>query len=318
MMNRTVSIAPMMRYTDRHYRYLMRLMTKHTLLYTVMLTTSALIQGDYKKLLAYNLEEHPLALQLGGSHPQELATCAKMAEEFGYDEVNLNAGCPSDRVQSGQFGACLMKTPERVADCIFAMQSAVKIPVTIKTRIGVDEMDDYAHLHRLVELVAHAGCKVFIIHARKAWLHGLSPAENRHIPPLRYEVVHQLKRDFPHLTIVINGGINALEEIEAQLPYVDGVMLGRAAYHHPYLFSEVDTRFFGDTQSPLPQPAVIREFFPYIQAQLKKDIALHTLTQHLTGFFQGQNGARRWRQTLSLGRSLNFPLLEAVLTSIGS
>src|SRR3989344_902878 len=299
MIFRTLSIAPMMACTDRHYRYLMRLITRHTLLYTVMVTTGALLYGDRDKHLMFNSEEHPVALQLGGSNPQELSECAKIAQDYGYDEVNLNIGCPSDRVQSGQFGACLMKQPQRVAECIAAMKEAVNLPITVKTRVGVDDYDSYEHLHNFVETLFKAGCDIFIFHARKAWLKGLSPAQNRHIPPLQPEVVYQIKRDFPHLTVIINGGIKTIEAVQEHLKWVDGVMLGREAYANPYLFSAVDSVFFEDFSAPSSQPAVVHQYLSYIEQELKKGVRLHALVRHLSGFFQGQAGARLWRRCLS-------------------
>ncbi|MFI3122650.1 MAG: tRNA dihydrouridine(20/20a) synthase DusA, partial [Methylococcales bacterium] len=250
-------VAPMLDWSDRHCRYFHRLLSKNALLYTEMVTTGALIHGNTQRFLQFNAEEHPVALQLGGSNPNDLAICARMAEESGYDEVNLNVGCPSDRVQNGRFGACLMAEPQLVGDCIAAMQAVVKIPVTVKSRIGIDERDSYEELTQFIDTVSKAGCETFIIHARKAWLKGLSPKENREIPPLCYETVFQLKRDFPQLEIVINGGITTLEQSSELLNHVDGVMLGREVYQNPYLLAEVDMVLFGDDVPILSRKQVI-------------------------------------------------------------
>ncbi|MFZ1829141.1 MAG: tRNA dihydrouridine(20/20a) synthase DusA [Candidatus Competibacteraceae bacterium] len=294
-----ISIAPMLDWTDRHCRFFLRQLSHHVRLYTEMITTGAVLRGDRRRLLAYDPAEHPLALQLGGCNPGDLAQCARIAVEFGYDEVNLNVGCPSDRVQAGRFGACLMAEPDLVAECVATMQSAVTIPITIKTRIGVDERDSYEELTDFVGRVAAGGCKTFIIHARKAWLNGLSPKENREIPPLRYEVVHQLKRDFPHLTLVLNGGLTTLDQMAEQLLWVDGAMIGRAAYENPYLLAEVDQRFFGSRQSPLSRQQVVQAYMPYIEGQLRQETPLHCMTRPILGLFQGVPGARAWRRTLS-------------------
>lgn len=289
----------MMDCTDRHYHMLMRQMTQHTLLYTEMITANALIHGDRDKLIGFSPKQHPVALQVGGSHPDDLALCAQLAQQYGYREINLNVGCPSDRVQSGQFGACLMKRPALVAECIAAMSQAVSIPVTVKTRIGVDEQDSYEELVNFIELVSQAGCEIFILHARKAWLKGLSPRENREVPPLRYEVVYRLKQDFPHLTIVINGGIKTLNEATEHLRFVDGVMIGREAYSNPYLFAEVDQRFFGSIAAVLSRNEVLIKFLPYLKQQLAGGVKLGGISRHLIGLFQGEAGARRWRRYLS-------------------
>lgn len=303
MLSRKISIAPMMAYTDRHYRVLMRLITRHTLLYTEMITTGSLIHGDRRDSLAFSSQEHPLALQLGGSNPQELATCARMAEEFGYDEVNLNVGCPSDRVLSGEFGACLMKKPDLVAEGVAAMSAAVKIPVTVKTRIGVDQQDSYAELQHFIRTVAASGCQTFIIHARKAWLKGLSPRQNRSVPPLRYDVVYQLKQDFPQLEIIINGGINTIAEAEQHCQQVDGVMIGREAYSNPFLFATVDKLFFNDHADINNEPSVVVEnYLPYIAEQLKQGVPFWKMSRHLMGLFQGKAGAKEWRRHLSTCR----------------
>jgi tRNA-dihydrouridine synthase A len=298
-LSRTVSIAPMMEWTDRHCRYFLRLISHHVLLYTEMVTTGALIHGNRERFLAYDSSEHPLALQLGGSNPKELALCTRMAEDYGFDEVNLNVGCPSNRVQSGCFGACLMREPELVAECVAAMNQAVQLPVTVKTRIGVDEQDSYELLSQFINMVAQAGCRTFIIHARKAWLQGLSPKENREIPPLRYEVVHAIKRDFPQLEVVINGGITTLEEIQGHLKWIDGVMIGRAVYHNPYLLAQIDQHFYGDFHPLLTRHEIIEGFLPYMEQQLIQNISLSSMTRHILGIFQGQSGSRVWRRHLS-------------------
>jgi tRNA-dihydrouridine synthase A len=298
-LNRTVSVAPMMEWTDRHCRYFLRLISRHVLLYTEMVTTGALIHGDRERFLAYDGSEHPLALQLGGSNPRELALCARMAEDHGFDEVNLNVGCPSNRVQSGRFGACLMIEPELVAGCVAAMDQAVQLPVTVKTRIGVDEQDSYQLLSQFISTVAQAGCRIFIIHARKAWLQGLSPKENREIPPLCYEVVHAIKRDFTQLEVVINGGITSLEAIQEHLKWTDGVMIGRAVYHNPYLLAQVEQHFYGDFHPAPTRHEIVEAFLPYVEQQLAQNISLSSMTRHILGLFQGQPGARVWRRYLS-------------------
>jgi tRNA-dihydrouridine synthase A len=291
--------APMMDWTDLHCRFFHRLISQHALLYTEMVTTGALIHGDHHRFLRFNSNEHPLAFQLGGSNPRELSLCAKMIEDHGYDEVNLNVGCPSDRVQNGRFGACLMLEPELVADCIAAMCAAVSIPVTVKSRIGVDDRDSYEELCVFVEKVADGGCGTFIIHARKAWLIGLSPKQNREIPPLNYDVVYQLKADFPQLEIVVNGGIANLEQAETLLQRVDGVMVGREAYHNPYMLAEVDKLIFNATESPRSRHEIMELLLPYIQEQLKNGVRLNSVTRHLLGLFHGEPGARAWRRHLS-------------------
>jgi tRNA-dihydrouridine synthase A len=290
----------MLDWTDRHCRYFHRLLSKNALLYTEMVTTGALIHGNTQRFLQFNAEEHPVALQLGGSNPNDLAICARMAEESGYDEVNLNVGCPSDRVQNGKFGACLMAEPELVGDCVAAMQAVVKIPVTVKSRIGIDERDSYEELTQFIDTVSKAGCETFIIHARKAWLKGLSPKENREVPPLCYETVFQLKRDFPQLEIVINGGITTLEQSSELLNHVDGVMLGREVYQNPYLLAKVDTILFGDDAPILSRKQVIDALLPYIQTQLQnQDVRLNSISRHVLGLFHGEYGARLWRRFLS-------------------
>ena len=293
------SVAPMLDWTDPHCRYFHRLMSRHALLYTEMVTTGAILRGDRQRHLEFNAEEHPVALQLGGSNPRDLASCARIAEEYGYDEVNLNVGCPSDRVQNGSFGACLMAEPELVAECVSAMKQAVAIPVTVKSRIGIDERDSYEELTRFIATVAAGGCDTFIVHARKAWLSGLSPKENRDIPPLRYDVVFQLKQDYPQLNIVINGGITTLETSQELLQRVDGVMLGREIYHNPYLLSEVDSRLFDDHYPVKSRQEVVLALIPYVQSQLRQGVRLNSIARHVLGLFHGVNGARAWRRHIS-------------------
>lgn len=293
------SIAPMMDLTDRHCRYFHRLLTRHTLLYTEMITTGAILQGK-RDFLAYNQEEHPLALQLGGSDPAALARCAKLAEERGYDEVNLNVGCPSDRVQNGRFGACLMADATLVADCIRAMRQEAGIPVTVKTRIGIDEQDSYAFLCDFIGKVAEqGGCDTFIIHARKAWLSGLSPKENREVPPLDYPRVYQLKKDFPHLQVILNGGVTTLTETLEHLNQVDGVMVGREAYQNPTLLCAVDQQLFDSSAAIIDPFAAIQALYPYIEKELGNGTFLGHITRHIVGLFQGIPGARQWRRYLS-------------------
>lgn len=289
----------MMDYTDRHFRYLIRLMTRHTRLYTEMLTTGALLHGDPSRYLEFDSTEHPLALQVGGSDPQELARCAALAADFNYDEINLNVGCPSDRVQSGRFGVCLMTEPQLVAECIAAMKAATGLPVTIKTRIGVDQQDSYEQLAAFVDTVQAAGCRIFIIHARKAWLHGLSPKQNREVPPLRYATVHRLKRDFPHLTLVVNGGIQTLEAMQTHLTMLDGVMIGREAVANPYLFADVDRNHFDAQATVITREQLIKYWLPYLDAQLALGVPLARMTRHALGLFKGCPGARQWRRHLS-------------------
>ncbi len=318
-LDRQVAVAPMLDWTDRHCRYFLRLLSRHTLLYTEMVTTGAALHGDRERLLAHDPAEHPLALQLGGSDPAELARCARIAADFGYDEVNLNVGCPSDRVQSGRFGACLMAEPDLVADCVAAMRAAVTLPVTVKTRVGIDDRDSYAELVNFVDRVASGGCEVFIIHARKAWLSGLSPKENREIPPLRHDVVYRLKRDFPSLTIILNGGLTALDQIADSLQQVDGVMIGRAAYENPYLLADVDRRFFGSSAPSPSRQQIIRALLPYVETQLQRGTPLHCVTRHVLGLFQGIPGARAWRRYLSEHahrRGAGVEVLEAALRQI--
>lgn len=293
------SVAPMLDWTDRHCRYFHRLMSKEALLYTEMVTTGAIIHGK-GDFLAYNEEEHPLALQLGGANPIDLARCAKLAQERGYDEINLNVGCPSDRVQNGMFGACLMGEAELVAQCVTAMRDVVDIPVTVKTRIGIDDQDSYEFLKDFIHVVSEkGGCDNFTIHARKAWLSGLSPKENREIPPLDYPRVYQLKQDFAHLTMAINGGIKTFEEMEEHLKHMDGVMVGREAYQSPYLMAEVDQRLFGSKRPVMKRREVVEAMYPYIEKQLANGSYLGHITRHMLGLFQSMPGARQWRRHIS-------------------
>ena len=294
-----ISVAPMMDWTDRHCRYFLRLISRHVHLYTEMITSAALIHGDRDHLLAFDSSEHPVAIQLGGSEPVEMAQCAVLAEQSGFDEINLNVGCPSDRVQSGRFGACLMLEPERVAACVAAMRQAVSVPVTVKTRIGVDERDSYDELARFVSLLQDAGLERLIVHARKAWLQGLSPKQNRELPPLRYDWVYQIKKEFPSLDIHVNGGVKTLDEVDTHLELVDGVMIGRAAYHNPYLLADIDRRYAGDLDPPPGRHQIIEGLLPYIELELSRGTRLHQITRHILGLFQGRPGARAWRRTLS-------------------
>jgi tRNA-dihydrouridine synthase A len=298
--NRRISVAPMMDWTDRHDRYFLRLISRQTLLYTEMVTTGAIIHGDAVRHLRYNDGEHPVALQLGGSDPDDLARACEIANEYAYDEINLNCGCPSDRVQNGAFGACLMATPETVAACVKSMIAASDAPVTVKNRIGIDDQEDYPSLKRFTETVAEAGCKTFIVHARKAWLKGLSPKENREIPPLKYDLIYRLKQELPELEIIINGGIKTLDETEAHLEHVDGVMIGREAYQNPYVLADVDRRFYGATELPLTRHQVVEAMLPYIEHHLTEENAtLGHVTRHILGLFQGLRGAKQWRRYLS-------------------
>ena len=289
----------MMDWSDRHCRYFWRLLSKNALLYTEMVTTGALIHGDREGFLNFNAEEHPVALQLGGSDPSDLARCAAWAQEWGYDEVNLNCGCPSDRVQSGMFGACLMAKPELVAECVRAMLAAVDIPVTVKHRIGIDHMESFEEMQHFVDTVAAAGCKTFIVHARKAWLQGLSPKQNREIPPLHYDWVYRLKAEHPNLEIVINGGINSLDKCREHLEHVDGVMVGREAYQNPFMLAEVDKTLFGSADASPDRDSVMLALIPYIHAQMKDGAHLNHISRHILGLYQGVPGARRFRRHLS-------------------
>ena len=290
-----------MDWTDRHCRYFWRLMSQHTRVYTEMVTTGALIHGDAHRHLRFNEEEHPVALQLGGSSPRDLAVSAKMGAEYGYDEINLNCGCPSDRVQNGAFGACLMHEAELVRDCISAMNDAVDIPVTVKHRLGIDEDNSYDIVRDFVGTVAQGGSAVFIAHARNAWLKGLSPKENREVPPLKYEWVHQLKRDFPHLTIVINGGITSLEECQTHLAHVDGVMLGREPYQNPWLISDVDRVLFDGEGAGHTRLSIAEALIPYLQQVLSEGGKLNHVLRHVLGLYQRQPGGKQFRRILSEG-----------------
>jgi len=292
------SVAPMLDCTDRHARFFLRLLTKRSLLYTEMITTGALIYGDRKGFLAYNQEEHPVALQLGGSDPAHLQQCTQMAYDSGYDEVNINVGCPSDRVQKGMFGACLMKQADLVSECVQQMKQ-VPIPVTIKSRIGVDDHDSYENLVEFIDKTSQAGCQTYVIHARKAWLKGLSPKQNREVPPLDYPRVYQLKQDFPELEIIINGGIEDFNAIDEHLTKVDGVMLGREAYYNPFMLAEVDQRIYGDTQPTATRESIIEQIIPYIEAQVSEGARLKHITRHILGLYRGIPGARLWRRHLS-------------------
>jgi tRNA-dihydrouridine synthase A len=290
----------MMDWTDRHCRYFHRLLSRHALLYSEMVTTGALIHGDVPRHLDFNAEEHPVALQLGGSDAAELAQCARLGEQWGYDEINLNCGCPSERVQRGSFGACLMAEPQLVADCVKAMADAVAIPVTVKHRIGIDKAESYEFVRDFVGTVSEAGCEVFLVHARNAWLKGLSPKENREVPPLRYELVHRLKRDFPHLTIAVNGGITTDEQVAAELARVDGAMVGREAYHHPWWLARWDTLFFGDAAPPAQREAVEERMVRYMEREAaERGTHWHSVARHMMGLYNGLPGARRWRQVWS-------------------
>jgi len=297
--NRRFTTAPMMDWSDRHCRYFWRQLTREAVLYTEMVTTGALIHGNREGFLRYDELEHPIALQLGGSDPAALAECARFAEQWKYDEVNLNVGCPSDRVQNNMIGACLMAHPQLVADCIKSMQDATSIDVTIKHRIGIDDLDSYDRLQSFVGKVADTGCKTFIIHARKAILQGLSPKENREIPPLIYDTVYQIKRDFPELEVIINGGIKTHDEVAEHLQHVDGVMLGREAYQNPSVLMDVDQLYYGGDAGESDKKALVRGMYPYIEAQLTEGATLHHMTRHMLGLFNGQPGARLFRRHLS-------------------
>jgi tRNA-dihydrouridine synthase A len=292
-------VAPMMEWTDRHCRYFLRLISKRTLLYTEMVTADAVLHGDRKRLLAFHPAEHPVALQIGGSEPAALAEAARIGGEFGYDEINLNVGCPSDRVQAGRFGACLMAEPELVGDLIAAMGAKSDVPVTVKCRIGIDDQDAEKSLDTFIDAVAEGGCDTFVLHARKAWLEGLSPKENRDVPPIDYDRVYRIKARRPDLTIIVNGGIGTLEEATSHLDHVDGVMLGRAAYQDPYILAEVDRRLFEDDD---PQPTrldVLDAFMPYAEAELARGVRLNQMTRHILGLFHGQPRARAFRRVLA-------------------
>ncbi|MBP1207681.1 tRNA-dihydrouridine synthase A [Duganella sp. 1411] len=306
--SRRLSVAPMMDWTDRHCRVFHRHISRHTWLYTEMVTTGALVYGDVERHLRFNDEEHPVALQLGGSDPADLATSAKLGEKWGYDEINLNCGCPSERVQKGAFGACLMAEPKLVADCVKAMRDAVSIDVTVKHRIGIDQTESYDFVRDFVGTVADAGCRTFIVHARNAILKGLSPKENREVPPLKYDYAYRLKRDFPDFEIIINGGIKTEAEIDEHLRHLDGVMLGREAYHNPFVMAGFDQRYYGDDGAIKTREQVLEAMIPYIQAQLAqhgaKGLKLNSITRHMLGLMTGLPGARAFRQVLSDSKKL--------------
>jgi tRNA-dihydrouridine synthase A len=297
---KTFAVAPMMDWTDRHCRIFHRTLTRAAVLYTEMVTAPAVIHGDRQKLLGFDAGEHPVVLQLGGSEPAKLAEASRIGEGFGYDAINLNCGCPSDRVQGGHFGACLMAEPQVVADCFAAMQGAVKIPVTIKCRIGIDDMDEFQGLQDFVATVAAAGCKTFVVHARKAWLKGLSPKENREIPPLNYERVHQLKNSFPDLNIILNGGMSSLKSDYFHISDLDGLMYGREAYHNPWMLTEVDPTFAGVAPPVSTRREAAEVMFPYIERHLATGAPLHHITRHMLGLYHAQPGGRMWRQILTM------------------
>ena len=298
-LDRTFSVAPMMDWTDRHDRYFLRLITRRALLYTEMIPVGAILRGDRGRFLGHDPAERPLALQLGGAEPAALADCARIAADHGFDEVNLNVGCPSDRVQRGRFGACLMAEPGTVGTCVEAMLAASPLPVTVKCRTGIDARDSYDDLERFVAAVAGAGCRAIAVHARKAWLQGLSPKQNREIPPLDYGRVYRLKRDFPDLEIVINGGVGSLAEAAAHLAHVDGAMIGRAAYRDPYMLAGADRRFFGDSRPAPSRAEVARALLPYAEAARGRGVPVKSITRHILGLFNGRPGARAWRRELS-------------------
>jgi tRNA-dihydrouridine synthase A len=312
-LNWRMSVAPMMDWTDRHCRYLHRLLTRHTLLYTEMVTTGALLHGDVPRHLRFNAEEHPLALQLGGSEPADLARAAQLGEQWGYDEINLNCGCPSERVQRGAFGACLMNEAQLVADGVKAMRDVVQIPVTVKHRIGIDKSESYEFVRDFIGTVAEAGCEVFIVHARNAWLKGLSPKENREVPPLRYDVVARLKHDFPQLTIAINGGFKDSAAVAEQLEQVDGVMVGREAYHNPWWLASWDTEFYGDAPGLLTREAVEERMVEYMEREAREHgTHWYSVARHMLGLRHGLAGARRWRQVWSDHRLKGLPAREVM------
>ena len=297
-MNRKVSVAPMMDCTDKHERYFLRLISKNVLLYTEMIVSEAIDRGDREKLLSFNLEEKPVALQLGGSSPKLLSNAAKIGEEFGYDEINLNLGCPSKKVQRNKFGACLIKEPKIVADCLSEMQSKTKLPVTVKTRIGYDQVDDYDHLYKFIDLLKSTGVKTFIIHARKAMLGKFTPKQNLNIPPLKYEMVYKLKEDFKELNIIINGGITSSEQIKNHINKVDGVMIGRSIYHSPYLLADIEKEIFNNQDIPSRQE-VIESLVKYLKNEIKKGTRVNQVMRHTLGLFHGQTGSNFWKRYLS-------------------
>ncbi|HEY4133970.1 MAG TPA: tRNA dihydrouridine(20/20a) synthase DusA [Alphaproteobacteria bacterium] len=300
-LDRRLSVAPMMDWTDRHERFFLRLISARALLYTEMITAHAILRGDRPRLLAYDPAEHPVALQLGGSDPAMLADAARLGAALGYDEINLNVGCPSEKVQTGRFGACLMLEPELVRDCVAAMREAVSVPVTVKHRIGVDDTDSYEALTRFVRIVSEAGCRSFTVHARKAWLSGLSPKQNREIPPLTYETVYRLKQDFPQFEIILNGGVRTIDDAVAHLEKIDGVMIGRAAYETPYILAEADRRVFGVEGLVPSRREILGCFLVYVRAELEAGVALRHMTRHILGLFNGVPRARTWRRLLTEG-----------------
>ena len=298
-LNRRFCVAPMLDCTDRHERFLLRLISRHAVLYTEMITTGALLFGDTARFLDFDEAEQPVALQLGGSDPDAMTRCAELAQQWGYNEVNINVGCPSDRVQSGSFGACLMQSPELVAENVQQMQAAVDIPVTVKCRIGVDDQEPREALWALVDSAANAGCGVFLVHARMAWLQGLSPKANRNVPPLDYPLVYQLKADFPELEIIINGGIDTLEQCQTHLEQVDGVMMGREVYSNPYVMSAVDSRFYGEAGSSRTRDQVLEKYITYVDQKLLKGVRLNQMSKHVVGLFHGEPRSRLWRRHIS-------------------
>jgi tRNA-dihydrouridine synthase A len=318
---RRISVAPMMDWSDRHCRLFHRQISRHTWLYTEMVTTGALVYGDVERHLRFNEEEHPVALQLGGSDPKDLATSARLGQQWGYDEINLNCGCPSERVQKGAFGACLMAEPQLVADCVKAMRDAVEIDVTVKHRIGIDDVESYDFVRDFVGTVAEAGCRTFIVHARNAILKGLSPKENREVPPLKYEYAYQLKRDFPDFEIIINGGIKTTAEIDEHLLHLDGVMLGREAYHNPYVMADFDRLYYGAGGAAKSREDVLRAMLPYIRAQLQQEggrgLKLNSITRHMLGLMTGLPGARAFRQVLSDSKKLALGDADLLLEAAG-
>ena len=323
--DRRFSVAPMMDWTDRHCRFFHRLLSRRALLYTEMVTTGAVLHGDLERLLGFNPDEHPVALQLGGSEPADLARAARIGVSFGYDEINLNCGCPSERVQRGAFGACLMAEPMLVADCIRAMQDAVSVPVTVKHRIGLGREEDFGFVRDFVGALYAVGCRVFIVHARNAWLEGLSPKDNRDIPPLRYAVVHRLKANFPDARFILNGGLNTLDEAVQAGQGLNGVMLGRAAYHDPWLLAQVDARCFGASQveahaskTPVSRADVVERMAHYAEGCLVRGVPLRAIARHMLGLYHGRPGARAWRRTLSDSRLLHHAGPELLLQALAS
>ena len=297
-MNKSVSVAPMMDCTDRHDRYFLRLISKNTKLYTEMIVAKAIINGDRDLLLNFNLKEKPLALQIGGSEPKELAEATKIAEEYGYDEINLNLGCPSKKVQKNKFGACLIKEPKLVGECVSEMKNACNLPITIKTRIGYDDNENYEYLKKFIDIIKKAGCKTFIVHARRAILNKLTPKQNLNIPPLNYKFVYDLKKDFKNETVIINGGIDSIEKIKNHLNRVDGVMIGRAAYHSPYLLAEIEKEIFKN-DNVLSRFEVMKEMIPYIKEETQRGTRLNQIMRHTIGLFHGQRGSSNWKRYLS-------------------